>query len=95
MDTWSKMYYDNHGIKKENLNEKLLLKYQFNLIIDKLESIDNKINKINSTNNIKINNIETNKNFTYNYLKTIYNLISKIWNKMYTACATNYYQYKK
>ena len=53
-------------------------------------SIDSKINKINCT-----NNIETNKNFTYNYLKTIYNLISKIWSKMYTACATYYYQYKK
>ena len=79
MDTWSKMYYDNHGIKKENLNEKLLLKYQLMLK-----------NKINSTNNIK-----TNKYFTYNYLKTIYNLISKIWNKMYTTCATYYYQYKK
>ena len=90
MDTWSKMYYNNHGIKKENINEKLLLKYQLNVIIDKLDSIDAKINKINSTNNIK-----TNKNFTCNYLKTIYNLISKIWNKMYTACATYYYQYKK
>ena len=57
-----------------------------NVIIDKLDSIDAKINKINSTNNIKINNIKTNKYFTCNYLKTIYNLISKIWNKMYTTC---------
>lgn len=71
------------------MNEKLLLKYQLNVIINKLDSIDAKIN------NIEINNIEINKNFTCNYLKTIYKLISKIWNKMYTACATYYYQYKK
>lgn len=57
------------------MNEKLLLKYQLNVIIDKLNSIDT-----------KINNIETNKNFTYNYFKNIYDLISKIWNKMYTTC---------
>lgn len=56
-------------LKKENINEKLLLKYQFNVIINKLDSIDT-----------KINNIEINKNFTYNYLKNIYDLISKIWN---------------
>ena len=64
-----------------------LLKYQLNVIINKLDSIDSKINCTN--------NIETNKNFAYNYLKIIYNLIFKIWNKMYTACATYYYQYKK
>ena len=72
------MYYDSRGIKKENINEKLLLKYQLNVIIDKLDSID-----------AKINNIETNKYFTCS------KLISKIWNKMYTTCATYYYQYKK
>ena len=87
MDTWSKMYYESHGIKKENMNEKLLLKYQLNVIIDKLDSIDAKINsKKNTKNN---NNIEINKYFTCS------RLISKIWNKMYTTCATYYYQYKK
>lgn len=48
-------------------------------IDNKLDSIDNKIN----------NNSKINKYFTCS------RLISKIWNKMYTACATYYYQYKK
>jgi len=81
MDTWSKMYYDSRGIKKENINEKLLLKHQLNVIIDKLDSIDA---KINNTKNTEINK----------YL-ICSRLISKVWNKMYTACATYYYQYKK